>query len=243
MNVSDILCRRLIDYRKEMDMKKGICLLLALLLMLSLASCGSTPEEAATINTAEPTEPTEVSEIEDVEEHVYDHDCDEECNECGEIRVVADHTYENPCDGTCDNCGHQREVSEHEYDSDCDSRCNTCNTKRETVHGRSNDVVGYCTVCGEYTGQTGDVNFRSTLEFDDAQVMYFRVRITQGLAQSIVAEDADAFAYVAYIGVDGEYQEAPLGEEPQSLNAADYLYLVITPTGNAGEAVLMIQES
>ncbi len=42
-------------------------------------------------------------------EHVFDNDCDAECNKCGNTRAT-EHKYDNACDTTCNKCGETREV-------------------------------------------------------------------------------------------------------------------------------------
>ncbi len=84
-------------------------------------------------------------------EHVYDNDCDADCNECGTTREVGDHTYgdwvvdteptteaEGSKHQSCTICGHtvtetipKLDVHEHVYDSACDADCNECGETRE----------------------------------------------------------------------------------------------------------------
>lgn len=42
--------------------------------------------------------------------HVYDNDCDKDCNECGHMREVPDHIYDNELDEDCNICGYERIV-------------------------------------------------------------------------------------------------------------------------------------
>ena len=224
--------------------KRSVCILSVLLLCLSLAACGAAPEqtvpgtEAAPETTAQ-AEPTETAETTAPSGHVYDNDCDEDCNECGQTRTVADHSYENACDGACDICGAKREVSDHEYDSDCDSKCNTCGTRREVSHGQR-DEVGYCNECADYTGMTGDANYDSTVEWNGADTVYFRVLLGRSLKQGIRFVSDDTFEYTAY--VDG-YQQIELTDTPQAFPESEYLYLVITQKDGADSVVFQIIET
>ena len=220
-------------------MKKRIfSLWLAVFVCFGLIACGAAPEETAPateIETAEQTEQTQP------DGHVYDHDCDEECNECGQIRTVADHSYENACDGTCDICGYQREVSDHEYDGDCDGKCNTCGTKRIASHGEL-DQVGYCAACTDYIGTTGDANYEFTMEFDGVQTKYFRVQLGRNMKQAIRFSGQAQFDYVAYVATPEGYQKVELTQTPQPLPESEYLYLVITQKDGASSVEFQIEE-
>lgn len=79
--------------------------------------------------------------------HLYENDCDEECDLCWEIRE-APHAYENACDDYCDSCGSYRSVGDHAYDDDCDEFCNECNAQREVSHNYQNDCDASCDSCG-----------------------------------------------------------------------------------------------
>ena len=54
-----------------------------------------------------------LSEIINVEylscDHIYDSDCDINCNVCGEVRETV-HTYDSDCDENCNKCGYFRET-------------------------------------------------------------------------------------------------------------------------------------
>ncbi len=67
----------------------------------------------------------------DMSNHVYDNACDVDCNECGEFRKPANHVYDNACDVDCNECGEFREVGDHVYDDEYDADCNECGDIRE----------------------------------------------------------------------------------------------------------------
>jgi len=46
-----------------------------------------------------------------IPDHVYDHNCDDECNYCGELRVPFSHVYDNAADESCNVCGKVRELN------------------------------------------------------------------------------------------------------------------------------------
>ena len=80
--------------------------------------------------------------------HVYDHDCDDVCNECGATRVVT-HVYDNEQDATCNKCGYTRTVEhEHTYDNNCDPSCNVCGDIRTVEHTYDDDQDIDCNICG-----------------------------------------------------------------------------------------------
>ncbi len=81
--------------------------------------------------------------------HVYDNDCDADCNECGEERTPADHAYDNACDADCYVCGATRIPADHAYDNACDADCNVCGAERTPAdHAYDNACDADCNVCG-----------------------------------------------------------------------------------------------
>jgi uncharacterized protein YegP (UPF0339 family) len=83
--------------------------------------------------------------------HLYNNECDTDCNACGATREVFNHQYGGDCDATCNviGCGFVREAGEHQYDNACDTTCNVCLTVRVGGH---NFVDGACTECGVALG-------------------------------------------------------------------------------------------
>lgn len=82
------------------------------------------------------------------EAHVYDNDCDTDCNVCKTVRGVGPHKYDNDCDTTCNACEAVREVEPHKYDNDCDTTCNVCEAVREVEpHKYDNSCDTTCNVC------------------------------------------------------------------------------------------------
>ena len=69
------------------------------------------------------------SEEPEVCEHVYDNDCDAECNNCGATRTPADHVYDNACDADCNECGATRTPADHNY---VDGACSVCGKEEST---------------------------------------------------------------------------------------------------------------
>ena len=89
-------------------------------------------------------------------DHVYDNECDSQCNECEKERETPDHVYDNECDSQCNVCENERETPDHVYDNECDSQCNVCENERETPdHVYDNECDNQCNVCKE-TRKTAD---------------------------------------------------------------------------------------
>ena len=79
--------------------------------------------------------------------HSYDNACDPECNDCGNVREAA-HNYDNACDAECNECGDVRVVP-HAYDDDCDEECNLCHTPRTVTHDYDGECDEVCNNCGD----------------------------------------------------------------------------------------------
>lgn len=104
--------------------------------------------------------------------HVYDNDCDTNCNICDSLRQVGDHLYDSACDTLCNHCGFARTssvahtyaypcstlclycggpraaVGEHVYDDVCDVECNLCREVREVPHFYDDIYDADCNRCG-----------------------------------------------------------------------------------------------
>jgi len=81
--------------------------------------------------------------------HVYDNNCDADCNVCGAERTPAEHVYENDCDADCNVCGAERTPASHVYDNACDASCNVCGADRTpAAHVYDNACDASCNVCG-----------------------------------------------------------------------------------------------
>ena len=65
-------------------------------------------------------------------EHIYDNNCDPDCNDCGYVRI-APHSYANECASVCSDCPHER-VAPHVYTDLCDAECNACPQTRIPPH-------------------------------------------------------------------------------------------------------------
>ena len=70
--------------------------------------------------------------------HVYDNDCDPDCNKCGEERKDLSHVYDGICDPDCNECGAVRDVPDHWYELvyDCDPTC--------SMEGFAEYICVYC---------------------------------------------------------------------------------------------------
>ena len=62
-------------------------------------------------------------------EHIYDNDCDAQCNDCEYVREGVGHIYDNDCDSNCNICKTFR-LTSHQYDNDEDYICNECFNER-----------------------------------------------------------------------------------------------------------------
>ena len=90
--------------------------------------------------------------------HVYDDDCDPDCNACGAVRVPFDHVYDSVCDTACNTCGAIRTVAGHEYDNACDATCNLCGAVRiADTHVYDHGCDASCNVCGAVRTVAGHV--------------------------------------------------------------------------------------
>lgn len=85
--------------------------------------------------------------------HVYDNNCDTDCNICGYIRT-APHVFDDECDTTCNDCSYVREI-EHTYGDvwSCNEtihwkECTICSEKLEIAHVYDNNCDEDCNVCG-----------------------------------------------------------------------------------------------
>lgn len=101
-------------------------------------------------------------------EHIYDNDCDTDCNECGSSRSVDGHVYSFACDKECNVCSYIREAQAHAYSGGCDERCNVCMEQREpeTEHGFSADCDAKCETCGLTRTATGEHTYANDCDTD-----------------------------------------------------------------------------
>ena len=93
--------------------------------------------------------------------HLYDNDCDVECNDCGHIRIVS-HIYSYACDVECDLCGAVR-------------------TEPLARHACSNYQ---CTKCQVVTKLPGDVSGDGKVNMGDVAKAYAHTRGTAPLTNS-----------------------------------------------------------
>lgn len=108
-------------------MKKKLVAILSVVASLSMfAACADLTQDPTSSNSTPPEQSSSPACT-----HVYDDDCDADCNVCGEERTPSDHVYDNDCDADCNVCGEERTPSDHVYDADCDTDCNVCGETRE----------------------------------------------------------------------------------------------------------------
>ena len=106
--------------------------------------------------------------------HIYDNDCDTECNVCNEEREVPDHVYDNACDTECNVCKDVREVPDHVYDNACDSECNVCKDVREVPdHVYDNACDSECNVCKDVR-EVPDHVYENACDTECAECKYTR---------------------------------------------------------------------
>lgn len=69
--------------------------------------------------------------------HLYDNDCDVQCNDCGHIRIVS-HIYSFACDMECDICGEVRTepLAKHAYTN---YQCTKCQVETKLLGDVSGD--------------------------------------------------------------------------------------------------------
>jgi hypothetical protein len=101
------------------------------------------------------------------ETHVYDNNCDKDCNTCGKTRTIT-HTYKTEYESdeathwhVCGVCQEPSQKVAHLYANDCDSSCDDCAHTRVTNHSfdagvitktptkeSSGEKTYTCSVCG-----------------------------------------------------------------------------------------------
>jgi ribosomal protein S27E len=70
--------------------------------------------------------------------HLYDNDCDVECNDCGHIRIVP-HLYSYACDVHCDICGAVRAKPLSSHTFDANRICTKCGLEGHLIGDISGD--------------------------------------------------------------------------------------------------------
>lgn len=99
-----------------------------------------------------------------IENHIYNSDCDANCNICGYTRKIT-HKYVSDCDEYCDVCGEGRAVSHDMHDWECtysndsshDIYCKNCTAQGVSTHNPHKDVYYgneqhylYCVDCDSF---------------------------------------------------------------------------------------------
>lgn len=129
------------------------------------------------------------SVIKSVGYHIYDNDCDANCNVCNEGRAI-NHIYSDACDCVCDLCGNEREATIHTYDIVCDTICNECGFERKAPHSYDDRSDLICNICGverpPYT--PGDINNDGQINNKDLGIF---MQYLNGWEVEIVADAAD----------------------------------------------------
>ena len=100
--------------------------------------------------------------------HVYDNDCDADCNDCGEKRFVP-HIDSFACDTECDICGAERPdpLALHKFNKNA------------------------CTVCGQKGGLLGDATGEGAVNMGDVSAVYAHIRGTTLLTDPVLLAMAD----------------------------------------------------
>ncbi len=106
--------------------------------------------------------------------HVFDNNCDADCNVCGTPREVGDHVSgaAYPCvAGNCIHCSADMPATaNHSYDNDCDADCNVCGTPREVgdhISGAAYPcVAGNCIHCSANVPATANHVFDNNCDAD-----------------------------------------------------------------------------
>jgi len=93
--------------------------------------------------------------------HIYDNDCDTECNECFAARTIT-HTYDNACDAECNNCPATRTPAAHTGGTA------TCTEKAK------------CSVCGEAYGSVNKNNHKSLTTLKAVAATCTKTGLTEG---------------------------------------------------------------
>lgn len=85
--------------------------------------------------------------------HIYDYDCDADCNVCGEIREASHNWIGATCTvaPTCDICGTTGEALGHTYTDVCDDTCDRCSEVRTAPHSYKTIVQKATTTADGYT--------------------------------------------------------------------------------------------
>jgi ribosomal protein S27E len=87
--------------------------------------------------------------------HLYDNDCDVECNDCGHIRIVP-HLYSYACDVHCDICGAVRAKPLSAHTFDANRICTKCGLEGHLIGDISGDgKVNMGDVSRAYAHTTG----------------------------------------------------------------------------------------
>lgn len=106
--------------RRLSNMKKLLSIILVIVTalgMLTLSACAKHEHEYDTTWHTDATSHWHVctgddcEEISDKADHVYDNDCDADCNVCKATRTPAAHVYDHACDTTCNVCNATRTIS------------------------------------------------------------------------------------------------------------------------------------
>ena len=163
-------------------------------------------------------------------DHVYDYECDTDCNMCGYLREAGEHTYHSDTiiEPTCGAEGVQTYVcffcgdsysepipatGDHVYDYACDTDCNECGATRTASHVYDGDSDTECNVCGHIrpTHTPGDVN-------NDGKV---NVRDLGLLQQFLNGWDVTIITAAGDVNGDGKVNVRDLGLLQQFLNGWD----------------------
>ena len=149
--------------------------------------------------------------------HVFDNNCDADCNICGEVRVASDHIYDHACDTDCNECG----------------------ATRTTIHDYT-EATPYapktCTICGVTSGSPLEIDYTFTTDQQITLTYSTTYAVAFALSDPSVAEIANVRLVESSPELVSEITIVPL--KPGFTT----LYICTVNGYIRGRAVLVIEE-